>query len=107
MGRRRQIMKPARIGLLVALATLVLDQGSKLWLLYGMDLPLREPLVLAPFLELIVVWNRGISYGLFQQNSEFGRWLLLGLSVVATIGLSIWMVRARTTLLSLSLGMII
>ena len=107
MGRPRETMTPARIGLLVALATLALDQGSKVWLLYGLDLPLREPIVVAPFLELVVVWNRGISYGLFQQNTELGRWLLFGLSAAATIGLGVWMARARTTLLSWSLGMII
>ena len=78
-----------------ALATLVLDQASKLYLLFGYDLPVREPVVLAPFLELIVVWNRGISYGLFQQDSELGRWLLLAVVVGAAFGLSVWMARAR------------
>ena len=38
---------------------------------------------LAPFLDLIVVWNRGISYGLFQQHTELGRWALVVVSIVA------------------------
>ena len=65
-------MTPPRIGLAVALLTLILDQATKLYAPFLMDLPVNEPVRLAPFLELIVVWNRGISYGLFQQDSEPG-----------------------------------
>ena len=71
-------MSPPRLGLASALLTLALDQASKLYLLFGYDLPVREPLRAGPFASLIVVWNRGISYGLFQQHSEVGRWLLVG-----------------------------
>jgi signal peptidase II len=100
-------MTPARLGFLVALVTLALDQASKLYLLFGYNLPLREPLALAPFLDLMVVWNRGISYGLFQQETNFGRWALLAVSVAAAIGLSVWMTRATSGLLAASLGLII
>jgi len=100
-------MTPFRLGVLIALATLALDQASKLYLLFGYDLPVREPLVLAPFLELLVVWNRGISYGLFQQDTEVGRWALLAISIAAAIGLSVWMARAASRLLAMSLGLIV
>ena len=100
-------MTPARLGVVLALLTLALDQASKLYLLFGYDLPVREPLVLAPFLELIVVWNRGISYGLFQQESELGRWILLAVMIAAAVGLSVWMMRAASRLLAASLGLIV
>jgi signal peptidase II len=100
-------MTPARLGFLVALVTLALDQATKLYFLFVDVLSLREPLVLAPFLELIVVWNRGISYGLFQQHTELGRWLLVGVSIAAAVGLSLWMRRAATHLLAISLGLIV
>ena len=100
-------MTPARLGFLVAVATLALDQASKLYLLFGYELPINEPLVLAPFLELMVIWNRGISYGLFQQETEVGRWGLLAVSVAAAIGLSVWMARAGSRLLAASLGLIV
>ena len=100
-------MTPARLGALLALVTLALDQASKLYLLFGYELPLKEPLVLAPFLELIVVWNRGISYGLFQQDSEVGRWVLLVVMIAAAVGLSVWMARASSRLLAASLGLIV
>jgi signal peptidase II len=100
-------MTAARLGGLIALTTLVLDQASKLYLLFGYDLPVREPLVLAPFLELIVVWNRGISYGLFQQDTEAGRWALLAISFAAAVALSVWMARASSRLLAASLGLVV
>jgi signal peptidase II len=98
-------MRPATCGFLVALATLVLDQATKLHFLL-VD-PLSTPRTLAPFLELIVVWNRGISYGLFQQHSELGRWLLVALSLAAALGLSLWLRRAATPFLAAALGLIV
>jgi signal peptidase II len=100
-------MTPFRSGLLLALATLAGDQAAKFGLLLGYDLQHREPLVLAPVLELIVVWNPGISYGLFQQHTELGRWLLLTLSLLAAVGLAVWMARTRTRLLAAALGLIV
>ncbi|TVR10562.1 MAG: signal peptidase II [Salinarimonadaceae bacterium] len=100
-------MSASRLAILVALATFVLDQASKLWLLFVYELPMREPVALAPFVDLIVVWNRGVSYGLFQQESETGRWLLVAFSLAAALGLGIWMVRTSERLLAASLALIV
>jgi signal peptidase II len=100
-------MTSARLGFLIAAVTFVLDQATKLCTLFVIDLPLREPIRLAPFLDLIVVWNRGISYGLFQQHTEFGRWLLILLSVAASLALSIWIKRTANRWLAASLALIV
>lgn len=100
-------MSPARLAVFVALFILIADQASKLYLLFVTVLPVREPIVIAPFLEFIVVWNRGISYGLFQQNSDFGRWMLVAVSIAASIGLGIWMLRAGSRWLAVSLALIV
>ncbi len=101
-------MSPAaRLGLQVALATLVLDQASKLYLLFVQDLPRTQPITLAPFLEFVVVWNRGISYGLFQQESDLGRWMLVALSVAASIWLTLWLWRTPYRFLAAGLGLIV
>jgi signal peptidase II len=91
----------------VALMTLILDQATKLYTFFVFDLPVKEPVALGPFVNLIVVWNRGISYGLFQQNTEAGRWILVLVSVVASIGLSFWITRTRGKVLAASLGLIV
>ncbi|HZB63317.1 MAG TPA: signal peptidase II [Microvirga sp.] len=95
------------LGFSAALITLVLDQATKLYTLFVYNLPVREPVELAPFVNLIVVWNRGISYGLFQQNSDLGRWLLIVVSILAAIGLSVWIRRAGGRVLAMSLGLIV
>lgn len=96
----------ARIGFAVALITLVLDQATKLYALFVYDLPVREPVALTPFLNLIVVWNWGISYGLFQQHTDLGRWILIVVSILASIGLGVWIRRTSARLLAASLGLI-
>ena len=60
----------------------VLDQALKLWLLFVFDLQNRGVVSLTPFLDLVLIWNRGISYGLFQQEGPFGQWALLALNAV-------------------------
>ncbi|WP_027171440.1 signal peptidase II [Methylobacterium sp. 10] len=99
-------MPPFRLGLLILLATLVLDQASKLWLYFGTDLVLTQPWHLTAFADVVVVWNRGISYGLFQQDGGLGRWILVAVSVAASIGMIAWMHRASSLLLAAALGLI-
>jgi signal peptidase II len=104
---RKGLSVAAILGFSVALITLVLDQATKLYTLFVFDLPVKEPAEIAPFVNLIVVWNRGISYGLFQQNSDLGRWALVVISILASIGLSIWIRRTSAKLLAASLGLIV
>lgn len=95
------------LGLLAIAGVVAIDQAVKLWLLFGLDLETRGVVRLAPFLDLVPVWNTGISYGLFPQAGPYGRWILLGVKVVAVILLSIWLTRAATRLTAVSLGLII
>jgi signal peptidase II len=97
----------ARLGLATAVVTALADQALKLWLLFVFDLPNRGQVRLTPFLDLVLVWNRGISYGLFQQNGPFGQWLLLALTVAAVILLWVWLTRSTSRITVLSLGLII
>ena len=62
---------------------------------------------LTPFLDLVLIWNRGISYGLFQQDGPLGQWALLALTAVAVVLLWIWLARSTSRLTALSLGLII
>ncbi len=101
--RRRLVL----LGLLAAAAAVAVDQSIKLWLLFGFDLPLRGVVHLAPFLDLVPVWNFGISYGLFPQASPLGQWGLLAVKAIAVALLAIWLARAGTRLTALALGLII
>ncbi len=99
-------LTPFRLGLAALLVTLGLDQATKLGLYFGTDLVLTQPWRLAPFAEFLVVWNRGVSYGMFQQEGSLGRWVLVMVSCVAAIALILWMRRAESRLLGLALGLV-
>lgn len=96
----------SRAGLLVALAVFLADQAHKWWMLEVFAIEERGRVAVAPFLDLVMVWNRGISYGLFQQNHELGRWLLIAFSAIAIIVLAVWLARARTRLTAIGLGLV-
>jgi signal peptidase II len=94
-------------GIVVALATSGLDQAAKIWLIRGFDLGARQPVALGPFIDLVLVWNTGISYGLFPQVGPLGQWALLGVKAVAVVLLWVWLAHATSRLTALALGLII
>lgn len=101
-------MKLAKVrGLSLALLLLILvaDQLTKLWVLERAELG-ELPMRLASFMDITLVWNRGISYGLFQTEGT-GRWVLVGVTVVAIVALSVWLLRARHALVALGLAAIV
>ena len=98
---------PLRTGIIAAITTLLLDQASKLWLLYVLDIGHRDPIRVTSFFDLVLAWNIGISFGLFQNDSQIAQIALMAVKALAVIALAVWMVRSRTLLASLALGLII
>src|SRR5450631_3351688 len=96
-----------RPGVLAALAVLVLDQASKLWLLFVFDIAHRGAVTVTPFLDLVLAWNVGISFGWFQNDSALAQIALMLIKAVAVIVLAIWMARSRTLIATVALGLII
>ena len=99
-------MPPPRLSYGLALVTLVLDQASKLGVLHGLDLEHTQPIIISPVFDLILVWNRGISYGLFQQDNPTGQMVLLVGTVLAILGLLVWMARVKQARLAVALGVL-
>lgn len=95
------------LGLLVALATLVADQGNKLWMLYVYDIGTKQPVEVTPFFDLILVWNKGISYGLLQQDELLGRLALVAFAIVVSLALIAWLARISTGLTAVAIGLIV
>lgn len=95
------------LGLAVALLTLLADQGNKAWMLYVYDIGAKQPVTLTPFFDLVLVWNKGISYGLLPQESAAGRWGLIAFAAVASIALIVWLARMTTPLVAVAIGLII
>jgi signal peptidase II len=96
-----------RPGILAALAVLALDQASKLWLLFVLDIGHRGTVRVTPFFDLVLALNVGISFGWFQNDSQIAQISLMLIKAVAVIVLAIWMARSRTLIATIALGMII
>ncbi len=96
-----------RAGIVAAIVTVALDQASKLWLLDVLDIAHRGAVKLTPFFDLVLAWNIGISFGLFQSDSQLAQIALMIVKAVAVIVLAIWMARSRTLMATLALGLII
>jgi signal peptidase II len=101
------VKQPLRLGILAALIALILDQASKLWLLYGFEIGRRGAVAVAPFFDLVLAWNTGISYGWFSDQGPVGQAIMLGIKAVAVVVLAIWMARSHTKLATVALGLII
>ena len=97
----------SRLGLTAATVTAVLDQAIKLWLIFVFDLEAKGLVRVMPFLDLVLIWNKGISYGLFQQDGPLGQWVLLALTALAITLLWIWLARSTSRLMVVSLALII
>jgi len=94
------------LGLPVALVIIVVDQLTKWWIVYDvMASPRVIPVV--PFFNLVMGWNRGVSFGLFDSDSPMHQWLLIGLASVVVVVLLFWLRRAETRRIAYALGLII
>ena len=93
-------------GVVMLLLVLAADQASKNWVLYGLDLPDRGSVALLPVLNLTMVWNRGVTFGLLNG---LGSWSSVVLALVAmgvVVALGAWLRRAETRVSALAIGAI-
>ena len=74
-----------RAGVIAAIAALIADQASKLWLLNVLDIAHRGAVKVAPFFDLELAWNVGISFGWLQSDSPIAQVGLIAVKVVAVI----------------------
>jgi len=101
------VKSPLRLGIVAAIVTLVLDQASKLWLLYVFDIGHRGTVRVTPFFDLVLAWNIGISFGWFQNENQVAQLALMVVKAAAVLALAIWMARSSNLLATVGLGLII
>jgi signal peptidase II len=97
-------------GIIAAAVTLLLDQGSKLLMLYKFGFAAMGPgqaVSVLPFFNLVMVWNPGISYGLFPASGPEGTVFLATFQLLAAGALAWWLWLVRSRPLAISLGLVI
>lgn len=95
-------------GLAAALFVAVADQLSKLWILALFAArPGERVLPVAPFLNLALTWNRGMSFGLFNNDARLNAAIFTVLAAIIVAGLVVWLRRVGAGLLALAIGLVI
>jgi signal peptidase II len=95
-------------GLAVAAVVAVLDQLSKAWILSLFRA--RPPGDIVPvtgFFNLALTWNRGMSFGLFNNRASLNAVVFTALAAVIVAGLLVWLWRAREPLVVIAVGLVI
>ena len=95
------------LGLAVAAAGIVVDQAHKAWMLGPFAIAEKGRVEVTPFLDLVMVWNRGVSYGLLSQDGELGRWVLVLVGLGGALLFGWWLLQTRRLLSAVSLGLVI
>jgi len=91
-----------------AAVTFLVDQTSKLAVVHMLDLKsLGIIQVFPPLLEFRMAWNRGVNFGLFANDTDVMRWVLIGLSVAISIWLMRWARRLPASWARFSAGLVV
>lgn len=98
----------SRLGLWTALIVFALDQSHKWWMLLIYKIEAKGRLALTPFLDVVYVLNKGISYSMLKGDTANWQYALAAFAVVASLALAIWLARAvDNSLIATSVGLII
>jgi signal peptidase II len=111
------------VALLVAFAVIAKDQLVKWmiivngfnehnpnffhWLVQPGDQFMHEPIRITGFLNFVMVWNRGVSFGMLQSHAAQMPMILSVMAIVICIGFFVWLWREPTPVNGLCGGLII
>ena len=97
-----------RFGVVVATVGLVVDQLHKWYMIALNGILPGERFAVMPFLDIVYVINKGVSYGMFTQHTQSGQYLLAGFAMVVAAAMIVWLAKAvHTRLSALGIGLII
>lgn len=91
--------------LIISVFTIFLDQINKWYMIHVFDIRSKSPVEVTSFFDLVMVWNRGISFGMFQ--SEYSIYIFSVLSVCIVLVLLYWLSTNEKKLISIALGFMI
>ncbi len=94
------------LGLAALAVVFAADQASKTWILDGLQLPELGRVDLLPGVSLTMVWNQGVTFGLFKADGRWGALLLVAVAVAIVAALAVWLRRAESALVAVALGAI-
>lgn len=89
-----------------AFATALLFDVATKWLIMNAVMVPPRVIEVAPFFNLTLGFNTGISFGMFQDIFLERPLMLAGIKVAITVGLLVWATRTRRIIEATALGLI-
>jgi signal peptidase II len=105
MAEPRSMM---RLGLIIAVIVAILDQASKWWMLQGVGMAANPRVIeVNPYFNLVMAWNKGVSFSLFWHEAEFMPYLLSAVALGIVGFLLSWLRRTDRPFPAICIGMVI
>jgi signal peptidase II len=95
------------LGLVFAMLSFAVDQAFKWWMLNIVDIEARQPIALLPLFDIVLAWNRGISYGWLSEGTGASQGLLIALAVIISVALWTWLAKASRPLTAAAVGLVL
>lgn len=95
--------------LALCLGVVCLDQLTKFWILQHLNGSGANFIQIIPrFFQLVVVWNHGVSFGMFN-NSGANQWILVIISLLVIMALLYWFTKTQQSnlLAAISIALIV
>lgn len=93
------------LGLVFAALSFGVDQTFKWWMLHVFDIEARQPVVLLPVFDLVLAWNRGVSYGWLSGGASQG--VLIAMALAISAGMWIWLAKVSRPVTAAGIGFIL
>ena len=93
------------LGLVFAALSFGIDQTFKWWMLHVVDIASRQPVALLPVFDVVLAWNRGISYGWLSGGASQG--VLIAMALLVSVGLWVWLAGIVRPLTAAAIGLIL
>jgi signal peptidase II len=113
-------------GLLIALVIILADQLSKWWMVTKVLRGTKAPIIdfvsflklpaeqmeyaivkVTSFLNFVMVWNPGVSFGLLQTNKQAVVYGLSAMAIAVSIGFVVWLWRDARPIRALTVGLVV
>jgi signal peptidase II len=92
-------------GYLIAALTTLADQLHKWYMLEIVNIS-KKPIHVADFFNLVMVWNPGISFGMFR-NHNYSAYIFSALALVIVAFLSAWLYKTTSRFSMIAIGFVI
>ena len=95
------------MGLGIAVISIVLDQLVKWWMVDVLHISEQVRMEVTPFFNLVLVWNHGVSFGMFSDHNGNAAVALIAVALAIVLILLVWLYRVTQWWIALAIGLVI